>query len=248
MSRRSVQYALYSNRSRRFSEVRLVLLRHGNTEWNVIGRFTGWTDIPLIKEGLIQAAKAGERLAAAGLIFDAVHISVLRRTHETAESLLAAMQHAPIPMHATWRLNERHYGQLQGMNKQEIFDAWGEHNYRRWWRGYYEAPPALELDDPRHPRFDPRYATLAPEQLPRSESLSDCQHRLLPWWFDTAAPQLATGHNLLVVSHGNTIRSLVMHLENIAPDAIEHVEIPSGKPLLYRFNEKLEITGKEWLE
>lgn len=225
----------------------LVLLRHGKSEWNQSGCFTGWADIPLNEAGIVQAAQAGECLAAAEITFDELHTSVLHRTGQTADILCSAMRHPPIPHHATWRLNERHYGQLQGMRKQEIFATWGEENYRRWWRGYFDPPPPLDLDDPRHPRFDPRYAGLAPEQLPRSESLSDCQHRLLPYWQETLAPQLAAGKNLLVVSHGNAIRSLVMHLDNIAPDDIEKVEIPSGLPLVYRFNENAEVTGKEWL-
>ena len=228
-------------------EARLVILRHGNTEWNITGRFTGWTDIPLSEEGIEQAVEAGKRIKAAGIGFDEVHVSVLQRTQQTADSLLTAMRHPTIRIHASWRLNERHYGQLQGMNKREIFAAWGEQNYRRWWRGYFEPPPALELDDPRHPRFDPLYAGLAPEQLPRSESLQNCQQRLLPWWENEAAPALAKGHSLLVISHGNTIRSLVMHLDHIAPEQIEKVEIPSGVPLVYRFNREAEVSGKEWL-
>lgn len=227
--------------------VRLVLIRHGSSEWNLSGRFTGWTDIDLGEQGHAQAVAAGRVLAQAGIRFDAVHTSVLRRTVQTADSLLAAMQHPPIPRHATWRLNERHYGQLQGKNKGEIFAAWGEQNYRRWWRGYYEPPPALEMDDPRHPRFDPLCADIPPELLPRSESLQDCQQRLLPWWEDEVLPALKQGKHLLVVSHGNTLRSLVMHLDRIAPADVEKVEIPSGKPLVYRFDSGGEVVGKEWL-
>ena len=161
------------------TERRLVIVRHGSSVWNLSGRFTGWTDIPLNDQGLAQDAAAGRRLAAEGLVFDEVHTSVLQRAHQSADSLLSATGQAPIPRFSTWRLNERHYGQLQGLNKQEIFARWGEQRYRRWWRGYFEAPPPLELNDPRHPRFDPLYAELDPVLLPRSESLSDCQHRLL---------------------------------------------------------------------
>lgn len=225
----------------------LVLLRHGHTDWNLSGRFTGWTDIPLNSAGLAQAEQAGKWLAAAGLKFDEVHFSALQRTRQTADALLAAAHHPAIPYHATWRLNERHYGQLQGLDKQQIFAAWDEPHYRRWWRGYDEAPPALEVDDPRHPRFDPHYRTLDPAQLPCSESLADCQRRLLPYWRETLAPRIAAGCRLLVISHGNTLRSLVMHLEQIAPADIEHVEIPSGIPLVYRFDEALGVIGTEWL-
>lgn len=229
------------------TERRLVLIRHGNSDWNLTGRFTGWTDIPLTANGIAQAAAAGRLLAAEGLAFDEVHTSVLQRTHQTADCLLAAIGHVAIPRYLTWRLNERHYGQLQGLSKQQIFAAWGEQNSRRWWRGYFDPPPPLDMDDPRHPRFDPLYAELDPALLPRSESLSDCQRRMLPYWHEVLAPRIAAKRSLLVVSHGNTIRSLVMHLEQIAPDAIEQVEIPSGVPLVYRFSQQLEVESREWL-
>jgi 2,3-bisphosphoglycerate-dependent phosphoglycerate mutase len=226
----------------------LVLFRHGSSEWNLSNRFTGWTDIPLTGHGLAQADAAGKRLAAAGLQFDEVHTSALQRTQQTAARLLAAAHHPAIPHYSSWRLNERHYGQLQGMNKQEIFAQWGEENSRRWWRGYTEAPPPLELDDPRHPRFDPLYAGLNPALLPRSESLADCQRRLLPYWHEVMEPRIQANKKLLVISHGNTLRSLVMYLENIAPDAIEKVEIPPGVPMIYRFNGAMEVVGRERLE
>ena len=226
----------------------MVLIRHGNSEWNLGNRFTGWTDILLNEPGIVQAAKAGERLAQAGYSFDEVHTSVLRRTGETADSLLGAMHHPPIPYHASWRLNERHYGQLQGMKKHDIMTAWGEQDFHRWWRGYFDPPPPLDMDDPRHPRFDPLFADIPPELLPRSESLQDCQRRLLPWWHEVIVPRIAAGKKLLVVSHGNTLRSLVMHLDRIAPPDIEKVEIPSGVQLVYRFDPAGDVTGKEWLE
>lgn len=227
--------------------VNLVLIRHGKSEWNLSGRFTGWTDIPLNEPGIAQAEAAGRTLAQAGLRFDEVHTSALRRTVETADSLLAAMRHPPIPRHASWRLNERHYGQLQGKDKAEIFAAWGEQNYRRWWRGYYDPPPSLDMDDPRHPRFDPLCADIDPALLPRSESLRDCQRRLLPYWHEVIAPRIAAGSRLLIVSHGNTLRSLVIHLDRIAPAEVEKVEVPSGVPLVYRFDQTGEVAGKEWL-
>lgn len=229
-------------------EHRLVLIRHGNSDWNLNNRFTGWTDIPLTEQGLAQASIAGQRLTAERLVFDEVHTSVLQRTHQTADVLLAAVNQPSIPRYSTWQLNERHYGKLQGLNKQEIFATWGEQRSRRWWRGYFEAPPPLDMSDSRHPRFDPLYAELDPALLPRSESLSDCQRRLLPYWYEVLAPRIAANLRLLVISHGNTLRSLVMHLEKIAPVAIEKVEIPSGVPLVYRFNKELEIVGREWLE
>lgn len=226
---------------------RVVLLRHGHSEWNLSDRFTGWTDIPLTEVGLAEAIAAGRRLAQAGFVFDEVHGSVLLRTRQTAEVLLAAMGTPEVPYLATWRLNERHYGALQGMNKHEIFATWGEEASRRWWRGYFEPPPALELDDPRHPRFDPLYAALAPEALPASESLRDCQLRALPYWHAVLVPRLHAGRRLLVISHGNTLRGLVMHLDGLSAEEMERVEIPSGVPLIYRFDAAGGVLGREWL-
>ncbi|MBS1184916.1 MAG: hypothetical protein H6R09_517 [Proteobacteria bacterium] len=225
----------------------MVLLRHGHSEWNLSDRFTGWTDIPLTEVGLAEAAAAGRQLAQAGYAFDEVHGSVLQRTRQTAEALLDAMGAPAVPLFTTWRLNERHYGALQGMNKREIFATWGEEASRRWWRGYVEPPPPLEWDDPRHPRFDPLYAALAPGALPAAESLRDCQQRMLPYWDDVLVPRLLAGRRLLVISHGNTLRGLVMHLEGLSADAMERVEIPSGVPLVVRFATDLSVTGHEWL-
>jgi 2,3-bisphosphoglycerate-dependent phosphoglycerate mutase len=226
----------------------VVLLRHGHSEWNLSDRFTGWTDIPLTEVGLAEAAAAGRRLSEAGFAFDEVHGSVLQRTRQTVETLLTAMGTPTVPLYTTWRLNERHYGALQGMNKHEIFATWGEEASRRWWRGYYEPPPPLDRDDPRHPRFDPLYADLDPKDLPASESLRDCQQRTLPYWNEVLAPRLRAGRRLLVVSHGNTLRGLVMYLEGISAEAMEHVEIPSGVPLVVRFAADFTVLGREWLE
>lgn len=226
----------------------VVLLRHGHSEWNLTNRFTGWTDIPLTEVGLAEATAAGRRLKQAGYVFDEVHGSVLQRTRQTVGALLAAMDAPAVPLFTTWRLNERHYGALQGMNKQEIFSTWGEEASRRWWRGYYEPPPPLDRDDPRHPRFDPLYADLDAKDLPASESLRDCQQRTLPYWNEVLVPRLRAGRRLLVVSHGNTLRGLVMHLDGLSAEAMEHVEIPSGVPLVYRFASDLTVMGREWLE
>lgn len=226
----------------------LVLLRHGHSEWNLADRFTGWTDIPLTEVGLAEAAAAGRRLAQSGYRFDEVHVSVLMRTRQTAEVLLAELGAPEVPVHATWRLNERHYGALQGMNKREIFTVWGEQAARRWWRGYHTPPPAVGLDDPRHPRFDPRYAELSPDDLPATESLADCQRRMLPYWHDVLAPRIRADRRLLVISHGNTLRGLVMYLEQLSPEAMEHVEIAPGVPLVYRLASDLTVVGKEWLQ
>lgn len=152
-----------------------------------------------------------------------------------------------VPVHASWRLNERHYGALQGLNKQEIFSTWGEQESRKWWRGYYTPPPSVHQDDPRHPCHDPLYAELPREWLPASESLQDCQRRTLPYWFEVLGPRLRAGRRLLVISHGNTLRGLVMHIEGLSAEAMERVEIPSGVPLVCRFSPDLKWVGSEWL-
>lgn len=226
----------------------MVLLRHGHSEWNLTDRFTGWTDIPLTEVGLAEADEAGRRLARAGFAFDEVHGSVLQRTRQTAEVLLAAMGKPEVPFFASWRLNERHYGALQGMNKQDIFATWGEQASRRWWRGYFEPPPPLDPDDPRHPRFDPLYADMNPDDLPASESLRDCQQRTLPYWHEVLLPSLRAGRRLLLVSHGNTLRGLLMYLESLSPEAMERVEIASGVPLVVRFAPDLRMLRHEWLD
>lgn len=226
----------------------LVLMRHGHSEWNLSNRFTGWSDIALTEVGLNEAATAGKRLAKEGYRFDEAHVSVLQRTHQTLDAMLDAAEHEPIPVHTTWRLNERHYGMLQGLNKSEIFAQWGEEASRRWWRGYSERPPALKIDDTRHPRFDPLYASVEQHLLPASESLADCQQRTLPYWHQTIAPRIRHGQRLVIVSHGNTLRSLIMHLEQLDAAAIEQVEIPSGIPLLYHFDDELRVLAKEQLD
>jgi 2,3-bisphosphoglycerate-dependent phosphoglycerate mutase len=226
----------------------LVLLRHGHTVWNLTDRFTGWTDIALTGVGIGQAEQAGRALARAGFALDEVHVSRLRRTRQAALALLAAAGTPQVPVHATWRLNERHYGALQGMNKHEIFAVWGEERSRAWWRGYESPPPPLTDDDPRHPRRDPRYADVDAAALPANESLRDCQRRMLPYWREVLVPRLLAGRRLLVVSHGNTLRGLVMHLEGLTPLAMEKVEMPSGVPLVYRLSPELAVVGKAWLE
>ncbi|KAB2325362.1 2,3-bisphosphoglycerate-dependent phosphoglycerate mutase [Betaproteobacteria bacterium SCN1] len=228
--------------------MKLVLLRHGHSEWNLADRFTGWTDIPLTGIGLDEARWAGRALARAGFGFDAAHVSVLQRTRQTAEAVLAAMDAPDVPVRATWRLNERHYGALQGLAKQAIFATWGEAASRRWWRGYAEAPPPLASDDPRHPRFDPRYAGMNPADLPASESLRDCQRRTLPYWENVLLPALRAGQRLLVVSHGNTLRGLIMHLDGLSAEAMEAVEIPSGVPCVYDFDDAGRVRTRVWLD
>lgn len=216
----------------------LVLLRHGHSDWNLGDRFTGWTDIPLTGVALEEAAVAGRHLKQAGYAFDEAHGSILQRSRQTADALLAAMGAPDIPYYASWRLNERHYGALQGMVKQEIFATWGEAASRRWWRGYVEPPPPLDWNDPRHPRFDPLYADLPPEWLPACESLQDCQRRMLPYWHEVLAPRLREGRKLLVISHGNILRGLVMHIEDLSAEVMEPWRSP---PACRRFTGFLPI-------
>lgn len=225
----------------------LVLLRHGHSEWNLGNRLTGWTDITLTRVGLGEATAAGRRLMTAGYGFDEVHCSVLRRTRQTSDRVLEALGTPEVPIHRTWRLNERHYGQLQAMTKPEILAHWGESQSRRWWRGYHDRPPELDPRDFRHPRFDPLYRDLDPALLPAAESLRDCQERLLPYWRGTVLPAIAAGRRILVVSHGNSLRALVMHLDRISPEAMERVEIPSAVPLVYRLAPDLSPLGRDWL-
>lgn len=226
----------------------LVLLRHGHSDWNLNDRFTGWTDVSLTNVGLEEAATCGRLLARHGFQFDEVHLSALQRTHQTAEQLLRAAAHPDIPFHSHWRLNERHYGRLQGMNKTDIFSTWGAQQTRCWWRGYCESPPELDLDDPRHPRFDARYGDVDPSMLPRAESLQQCQQRTLIYWREQIVPRVQAGKRLLVISHGNTLRALRMRVENIPIHVIEHTEMPSAVPLVYRFNAVMELLEIEWLE
>lgn len=225
----------------------LVLLRHSHSDWNLSNRFTGWTDIHLTDKGLQEAAHVGRILAANGFQFDEVHVSVLQRTRQTADALLEAAGHRTIPCFSSWRLNERHYGQLQGLDKQAIFNYWGEVQSRRWWRGYYEPPPGLDADDPRHPRFDALYQELRSDVLPCAESLQQCQNRLLPYWHGVLDPKIRKGSRLLVISHGNTLRCLRMYLDGLDAEAVEKLEIPPAVPLIYRFNEAMNVVGIETL-
>ena len=230
------------------SKYRLVLVRHGHTEWNLTNRFTGWSDVPLSETGKNETQQAGKSLGEKGYTFDAAHISALTRTQQALDRLLHAASHPDIPVYRTWKLNERHYGSLQGMNKEEIFETWGKEKAYLWWRGFDEAPPPLAEDDKRHPRHDPLYKDIDPERLPHSESLAQCLNRTLPYWHKVIAPQILSGKQLIVVSHGNTIRGLRMHIENIDKIEIQKMEIPLGVPLVYHFDEALKPIRIEWIE
>ncbi len=214
----------------------LVLLRHGESTWNLENRFTGWVDVDLTEKGVTEAGEAGRLLVGEGLGFDVVHTSVLLRSIKTAQITLEVMGLHWLPVKRHWRLNERHYGGLQGLDKKETAARHGKDMVHVWRRSYDIPPPALEPDDERHPRFDPRYAALAPEQLPATECLKDVVARMLPYWYDGIVPDLRDGKRVVVVAHGNSLRALVKHLDGISDEAIPELNIPTGLPLVYELD------------
>ena len=218
---------------------KLVLMRHGESQWNLENRFTGWTDIDLTEAGRDQARRAGELLKGKGYVFDVAFTSVLKRAIRTLWIALDAMDTMYLPVHNNWRLNERHYGDLQGLNKAEMAAQYGDEQVLIWRRAYAIAPNPIALDDPRHPRFDPRYAKLTPQQLPATECLQDTVARVLPFWDETIAPSIRAGRRVLVAAHGNSLRALIKHLDNVSDDDIVHLNIPTGQPLVYELDKDL---------
>ena len=218
---------------------KLVLMRHGESQWNLENRFTGWTDVDLTETGREQARRAGELLKEKGFVFDLACTSVLTRAIRTLWIALDAMETMYIPVHNNWRLNERHYGALQGLNKAETAAKYGDEQVLIWRRAYAIAPNPLDFDDPRHPRFDPRYAKLTPEQLPATECLKDTVARVLPFWNDTIAPAMRAGRRVLLAAHGNSLRALIKHLDNVSDEDIVNLNIPTGQPLVYELDDDL---------
>ena len=214
----------------------LILLRHGQSEWNERNLFTGWVDVDLTARGEEEARAGGALLAEAGLLPDVCFTSLQLRAIRTADLALTAAGRAWIPVHRHWRLNERHYGALQGLDKAETAARYGDEQVHVWRRSYDVPPPALTPDDERHPRHDPRYADLAPEQLPATECLADVVARTLPYWYDAVVPALRRGLVVLVAAHGNSLRALVKHLESIGDDAIAGLNIPTGIPRRYELD------------
>ena len=217
----------------------LVLVRHGQSTWNLENRFTGWTDVGLTEQGVQEAHEGGRLLREGGYKFDIAYTSVLKRAIKTLWIVMEEMELEWIPVVRGWQLNERHYGALQGLNKAEMAVKFGEEQVKLWRRSYDVPPPALELDDPRHPRFDPRYAGLTPEELPASECLKDTVNRMLPYWHSTIAPTVKSGKRVLIAAHGNSLRALVKYLDNISDQEIVGLNIPTGIPLVYELNEDL---------
>ena len=212
---------------------RLVLLRHGQSTWNLENLFTGWHDVPLSEQGEREAAEAGRQLEAAGLLPDVVHTSLLIRAIQTSDIALGVMGRTWIPVKRSWRLNERHYGALQGLNKKQTSEKYGEDQVKVWRRSYDVRPPALEKSDARHPSHDPRYADLPPEVLPSAECLQDVVERMLPYWHDAVVPDLLTHRCVLVSAHGNSLRALVKHLDGLSDQEVVELDIPTGVPRVY---------------
>jgi len=219
---------------------KLVLIRHGESDWNRENRFTGWTDVDLSEKGLAEAHEGGRILKAEGYVFDVAHTSVLKRAIRTLWIVLDEMDLMWIPVHRAWRLNERHYGALQGLNKAETADKFGEAQVKIWRRSYDVPPPPLEPSDPRYPGKDARYKKLTAEELPLTECLKDTVARFLPYWHETVAPAVKRGERVLVAAHGNSLRALVKYLDNISDDEIVGLNIPTGVPLVYELNDDLK--------
>ena len=219
---------------------RLVLLRHGESTWNKENRFTGWTDVDLNDKGQSEARDAGRLMAAEKYEFDVAYTSVLKRALRTLHIALDEMDMLWIPVHKSWRLNERHYGDLQGLNKSETAAKFGEDKVLEWRRSYDIPPPPLTLEDPRHPSRDRRYATVPAEHLPLCESLKDTVARFLPYWHETIAPAIQSGQRVIVAAHGNSLRALVKYLDDVSDREIVSLNIPTGIPLVYTLNADLK--------
>ncbi|HLA72602.1 MAG TPA: 2,3-diphosphoglycerate-dependent phosphoglycerate mutase [Steroidobacteraceae bacterium] len=226
---------------------KLILVRHGQSVWNVENLFTGWHDVDLSDQGRIEARSAGVEIKKAGLTPDIAFTSVLKRAIRTLWSVLDEMDLMWLPVERSWRLNERHYGALQGLNKAQTVEKHGEAQVKIWRRSYDIPPPPLALDDPRHPRFDPRYGGVDPKLLPAAESLKDTLARVLPFWNERIAPELRAGRNVLVAAHGNSLRAMVKMLDNVGEAEIVELNIPTGVPLVYELDENLQPVKSGYL-
>jgi 2,3-bisphosphoglycerate-dependent phosphoglycerate mutase len=225
----------------------LVLLRHGQSTWNLENLFTGWHDVPLSEQGVGEAREAGRLMKEAGLMPEIVHTSVLVRSIQTTDIALAEMDRTWIPVRRSWRLNERHYGALQGLNKKETAERFGADKVKLWRRSYDVRPPDLEPDDERHPSHDPRYAALPPELLPSAECLKDVVNRMLPYWYDAIVPDLLRHPCVLVSAHGNSLRALVKHLDGLSEQEVVDLDIPTGVPRVYELNQDFGVRAWRYL-
>ncbi len=218
----------------------LILLRHGESEWNALNQFTGWVDVELTEKGRGEAVRGGELLAEAGLLPDVLHTSLLRRAITTAQLALDACERHWIPVKRTWRLNERHYGALQGKNKKQTMEEFGEEQFMLWRRSYDTPPPRIDDNDEWSQVGDARYADLPDEIVPRTECLADVLERMLPYWYDGIVPDLRAGKVVCVAAHGNSLRGLVKHLDGLSEDEVVGLNIPTGIPLVYRLDENYQ--------
>jgi len=226
---------------------KLVLIRHGESTWNLENRFTGWTDVGLTELGRDEARAAGRLLREGGFAFDVAYTSVLKRAVHTLNLVLDELGMDWLPVHKAWQLNERHYGALQGLNKTEMAKQYGEAQVKIWRRSYDTPPPALDPSDERHPRFDRRYAGLASEALPATEALKNTVDRLVPYWQGTLAPAIRAGQRVLVVAHGNSLRALIKYLDQVSDSDIVELNIPTGIPLLYELDADLKPLRSSYL-
>jgi len=227
--------------------ISLVLLRHGESTWNKENKFTGWTDVPLTEKGIKEAKESGQVLKKEGYTFDVVFTNVLKRATKTAKIVLKEMNLADIPVHESWRLNERHYGALQGLNKAEMAKKYGEEQVLKWRRSYDIRPPALTKDDKIYPRNDPKYKDLDEKDIPLTESLKDTVARVIPYWENTIKPELKSGKKVLVSAGGNSLRALVKIIDNISEDDITHFNIPTGVPLVYELDKNFKAVKHYFL-
>lgn len=225
----------------------LVILRHGESTWNQLNLFTGWHDVPITERGTAEAVAAGRTMAEAGLRFDVAHTSVLTRAVVTCHLALSEMGQVWLPVQRHWRLNERHYGALQGLDKLATTEKHGAEQTKLWRRSYDVPPPPVDVSDPEHPANDPRYRLLAPDVLPASECLHDVVLRVLPYWYDVIVPQLRAGMDVLVTAHGNSLRALLMHLEGVSRDEIAEINIPTGVPRRYVLADDLTAQSADYL-
>lgn len=221
------------------SVTKLVLVRHGESEWNKENRFTGWTDVDLSDKGRAEAAQAGDLLKAEGFVFDFAYTSVLKRAIHTLWNILDKMDAQWLPVEKSWKLNERHYGALQGLNKAETAKKYGDEQVKLWRRGFAITPPELTKEDERYPGHDRRYANLKPSELPVTESLATTIERVIPYWSDEIKPRIANGERVIIAAHGNSIRALVKYLDNMSEEEVLELNIPTGVPLVYEFDENM---------
>jgi 2,3-bisphosphoglycerate-dependent phosphoglycerate mutase len=226
---------------------KLVMIRHGQSIWNKENKFTGWYDVDLTDQGRAEAAEAAEVLKSEGYVFDIAYTSVLKRAIRTLWSVMDGMDLMWIPVIRSWRLNERHYGGLTGLNKAETAEKHGEEQVKIWRRSYSTPPPLLDESDERHPKNDAKYASISPELLPAGEALLQCKERVMPIWQEEIVPAIKSGKRVLIAAHGNSLRALIQHLEDMSEDEIMGVNVPTGMPLVYELDDELKVLSKKYI-